>query len=91
MTGFSWAQIAFVSAATAVLAPLGGKYLAATFSPGRSPGDGVFLPLEGLVYRVVGIDPDGQQRWTGYTFSVLAFGLASLLVLYGILRLQGHL
>ncbi|HMK98865.1 MAG TPA: potassium-transporting ATPase subunit KdpA, partial [Acidimicrobiales bacterium] len=91
VTGFSWAQIAFVAAATAVLAPLGGKYLAATFSPGRSPGDRFFLPLERLVYRVVGIDPDGQQRWTGYTFSVLAFGLASLLVLYGILRLQGHL
>ncbi|HMK63811.1 MAG TPA: potassium-transporting ATPase subunit KdpA [Acidimicrobiales bacterium] len=91
MTGWSWAQLGFVGLATAVLAPLGGKYLAAVFGPGKAPGDRFFDPFERLVFRVLRIDPRGEQRWTSYTGSVLAFGLVSLLVLYGILRLQGHL
>jgi len=43
-----------VDAVTAVLAPLLGCYLAATFSgSGKAPGDRVFRPAERLVYRGV--------------------------------------
>ncbi|MBV8958991.1 MAG: potassium-transporting ATPase subunit KdpA, partial [Actinobacteria bacterium] len=34
---------------------------------------------------------DGEQRWTVYALSLLAFSLVSVLVLYLQLRLQGHL
>lgn len=91
MSGWDWAQVAFVAAVTAVFAPLGGRYLAAVFGPGKAPGDRFLLPVEGGLYRLLGIDPEGEQRWTGYTLSVLVFGLVSILVLYVILRFQGHL
>ena len=43
------------------------------------------------IYRVCGIDPDSEQRWTTYTFSLLAFSAVSVLFVYGFQRLQSHL
>ena len=78
--------------ATAILAPLLGKYLARTFSGhGKAPGDRIFLPVEGLVYRALRIDQESGWTWRAYALAVLAFGLASTLLLYLILRLQGVL
>src|SRR6202047_2234886 len=57
----------------------------------KAPGDRFCLPVEKLVYRVIGIDPEGEQRWRGYAMSLLAFSLISLLFTYALLRLQGHL
>ena len=39
MTISGWEQLAFIAVVTAVAAPLLGKYLAATFRGGKSPGD----------------------------------------------------
>jgi potassium-transporting ATPase potassium-binding subunit len=91
-----WEQLLFIVAATAVLAPLLGRYLAATFRGAgtantHAPGDRVFLPIENLVYRVLGTDPESSWTWRSYALAVLALGLASTLLLYGILRLQGVL
>ena len=91
MSAWGWAQLMFIAAVTAVTAPLLGRYLAATFRGGRAPGDRVFLPVERLVYRVLGIDPDSSWTWRGYALAVLAFGLVSTLLLFLILRLQGLL
>ena len=91
MSTWGWAQLLFIAAVTAVTAPLFGRYLAATFRGGRAPGDRVFLPVERLVYWVLGIDPDSSWTWRGYALAVLAFGLVSTLLLYLILRLQGLL
>jgi K+-transporting ATPase ATPase A chain len=51
----------------------------------------VFGWIERPIYRFCGIDPNGEQRWTTYAFSLLAFSLVSVLILYAQLRLQGHL
>jgi K+-transporting ATPase ATPase A chain len=96
MSASGWAQLLFVVAVTAVAAPLLGRYLAATFRGGpasgrRAPGDRVFLPVERLVYRTLGVDPETSWTWRSYALAVLAFGLASTLLLYAILRLQGVL
>jgi len=96
MSASGWAQLLFVVAVTAVAAPLLGRYLAATFRGGpasdrRAPGDRVFLPVERLVYRTLGVDPETSWSWRSYALAVLAFGLASTLLLYAILRLQGVL
>ena len=91
MTISGWEQLAFVAAVTAVAAPLLGKYLAATFRGGKAPGDRVFLPIERLVYRALGVDPETSWTWRAYALAVLAFGLLSTLLLYAILRLQGVL
>ena len=53
-----------------------------------SPRD---LAPERLTYRFVGADPQGEQSWTAYARSVLAFSAISVLFLYALLRLQQHL
>jgi K+-transporting ATPase ATPase A chain len=93
MTPSGWEQLLFIVAVTAVIAPLLGRYLAATFrgGGGKAPGDRVFLPIERLVYRGLRIDEDSSWSWRGYALAVLAFGFVSTLLLYLILRLQGVL
>ena len=93
MSVSGWEQLLFVVAVTAVAAPLLGRYLAATFRGGgaRAPGDRVFLPVERLVYRSLGVDPDSSWTWRAYALAVLALGLVGTLLLYAILRLQGVL
>ncbi|HEY5397809.1 MAG TPA: potassium-transporting ATPase subunit KdpA [Trebonia sp.] len=98
-----WEQLLFVCAATAVLAPLLGRYLAATFrgsvptatgpkAPGpKAPGDRIFAPVERLVYRALRVDPESSMTWQVYAIAVLVFGLLSSVLLYAILRLQGVL
>ncbi|MDL4817571.1 potassium-transporting ATPase subunit KdpA [Actinomadura opuntiae] len=46
---------------------------------------------ERALYRTMGVDPDAEQAWGAYARSVLAFSLVSVLVLYGLERLQSHL
>jgi potassium-transporting ATPase potassium-binding subunit len=106
MSVSGWEQLLFVVAVTAIAAPLLGRYLAATFrdagatgtsvsetsvSGNRAPGDRVFLPVERLVYRTLGVDPDSSWTWRAYALAVLALGLVGTLLLYAILRLQGVL
>src|SRR5664280_1880907 len=91
MTGLDWGQFLAIGVVTVVVAPLLGRYLAATFRGGPAPGDRVFLPVERLAYRFTGIDPDSSQTWKGYAIAVVAFGAVSTLFLYAVLLLQGVL
>jgi K+-transporting ATPase ATPase A chain len=43
------------------------------------------------IYRLIGVDPEGEQSWPVYARSVLAFSAVSILFLYLFLRVQGHL
>lgn len=43
---------------------------------------------ESVLYRLTGVDPASQQRWRTYFLSVLGFSAVSLVVLFGLLRLQ---
>jgi K+-transporting ATPase ATPase A chain len=47
--------------------------------------------VERGIYRLVGVDARSEQNAAGYTRSVLAFSVLSILLLYGLQRLQGHL
>jgi K+-transporting ATPase ATPase A chain len=88
-----WEQLLFVCAATALLAPPLGRYLAATFRDGAAsaPGDRIFAPVERLVYRALRVDQKSSMTWQVYAVAVLVFGLMSSVLLYVILRLQGVL
>ena len=83
-----WAGAIFIVALVAGLAvshvPLG-DYMARVYMGDRH------LRAERWVYRVTGVNPDAEQTWGTYLRSVLAFSLLSVLFLYGMLRLQGHL
>ena len=62
-----------------------GDYMAWVFTSDRS------LWPERAIYRVAGVDPAVEQRWTGYTVSLLVFSALSVLVLYVLQRAQGLL
>lgn len=64
-----------------VYRPLG-DYMARVY---QSPGH---LRVERVIYRLVGVDPDADQRWTVYLRSLLAFSLVSVLGLYLLQRVQ---
>src|SRR6266571_1625251 len=76
MSSTAWAQLAVVVVALAVAAPLLGRYLARVYGGGAAPGDRIFGPVERLIYRVCGIDPEGEQHWKVYAYSLLAFSTA---------------
>lgn len=91
MSAASWLQVVALVAAILVATRVLGPYLAAVFGGGPCRGDRVLGPVERLVYRAARVDPGREQTWTAYTVSLLAFSGASLLVLYGLQRLQGVL
>ncbi|MEV4161753.1 potassium-transporting ATPase subunit KdpA [Nonomuraea dietziae] len=47
--------------------------------------------VERFLYRLVGVQPDAEQKWGVYARGVLAFSVISLLALYGLQRLQDKL
>ncbi len=47
--------------------------------------------VERIVYRLVGVRADAEQTSGAYTRSVLAFSALSIVLVYGLQRLQGHL
>jgi K+-transporting ATPase ATPase A chain len=47
--------------------------------------------VERGIYRLIGVNPEGEQSWGVYARSVLAFSAMSVLFLYAFQRLQNHL
>jgi K+-transporting ATPase ATPase A chain len=88
MQGSDWLQFILLVILLGVSIPILGGYMAKVFGEGKAPGDRVFGPIERLIYRVCRIDPEREQRWTVYAYSVIAFSVVGTLLLYGIQRLQ---
>src|SRR6266487_4585618 len=65
-----------------------GLYLTKIFAGGRTWLSPVFVPVERLFYRISGINPEEEQKWTGYVISVLVFSLVGMLLLYLLQRTQ---
>ncbi len=91
MTVNGWLQIAiFLLLILAVTKPLG-VYMTRVFNRERTFIDPGLRPIERLLYRITGVDEDHEMRWTEYAISMLLFSAVSMVVLYLIMRLQGHL
>jgi K+-transporting ATPase ATPase A chain len=86
-----WLQLAALAGALLLGARVVGAYVARVFDGEPQPEDRMFGPVERLVYRLVGVSPDREQRWTAYAYSVLAFSAVSVLGLYALQRVQGGL
>jgi K+-transporting ATPase ATPase A chain len=92
VTTTAWLQFALLVLLLLATAPILGHYMARVYGDsGTAPADRVFGPVERLVYRLCGVDPEREQRWTVYAFSLLGFSLVSFLVVYALQRLQGSL
>jgi K+-transporting ATPase ATPase A chain len=88
-----WLQIALFIALILLLAKPMGSYMTRVFEPGdtdrrRTWLDPILLPCERLLYRLTGIDPKEEMRWTQYAIAMLVFTAATLVLTYVVERLQ---
>ena len=83
-----WVQILlFALIIFAVTKPLG-IYMFRVFEGERRPAARFFGPIERWIYALCGIDAKEQQDWKAYTVALLVFSAVTMLVTYGIERLQ---
>src|ERR1700726_2663290 len=65
-----------------------GLYLTKVFKRERCWPSPVFPPVERLFYWLCGINPEEEQKWTGYVIAVLIFSVVGMLLLYLLERTQ---
>ena len=80
-----WLQVALLVAALAACYVPVGNYMARIFTTDKH------WRVERGIYKVIGINPSADQKWSAYLRSMLAFSLVSVLFLYGLERLQHYL
>ncbi|HEX6822745.1 MAG TPA: potassium-transporting ATPase subunit KdpA, partial [Candidatus Sulfotelmatobacter sp.] len=91
MTANGWFQIAlFLALILAITKPFG-VFMARVFSREKTFLDPIARPVERLIYRLTGVNEQHEMRWTEYAVAMLLFSAVSMLVLYGMQRLQGVL
>ncbi|MGN6676975.1 MAG: potassium-transporting ATPase subunit KdpA [Streptosporangiaceae bacterium] len=84
-TAAGWRQLGLlVVALAACYVPLG-NYIARIFTTDKH------WRVERGIFKVIGVDPSADQRWSVYLRSMLAFSAVSVLLLYGLERLQHFL
>jgi potassium-transporting ATPase potassium-binding subunit len=80
-----WLQVGLlVAALAACYIPLG-NYIARIFTTEKH------WRVERGIYKLIGVDPQADQKWSVYLRSMLAFSAVSVLFLYGLERLQHFL
>lgn len=88
MTVNGWIQILLYALVIFLITKPLGNYMFRVFEGDRQPLPTFFGPIERLLCRLCGADPQEQQTWKGYTIGMLVFSAVTLLVTYGIERLQ---
>ncbi|MEU8648281.1 potassium-transporting ATPase subunit KdpA [Streptomyces sp. NPDC048674] len=76
--------LALIAALALAYRPLG-DHMARVYSSDKH------LRVEKWIYKGIGANPDAQMRWPAYLRGVLAFSAVSVVFLYLLQRLQGHL
>jgi K+-transporting ATPase ATPase A chain len=91
MSANGWLQFVLFSAILLASVRPVGLYLARVLEGERTWLTPVLRPIERLIYRLSGINSTQEMSWREYACSVLGFSAVSLLVTYGIERLQSLL
>ena len=79
----------FLSIVTALVKPAG-SYLVRVFGE-KPPLYRLLGPVERVLFRLMGVQPEEEMTWSRYATSFIAFGLVGTLLLYLVLRLQHFL
>src|SRR5512141_2922960 len=88
MTVNGWLQIGlYALVILAITRPLG-LYMFRVFEGDRQPFPRILGPVERLLYRLSGVNPERDQTWWQYAAAMLLFSLFTMVVTYGIERLQ---
>jgi K+-transporting ATPase ATPase A chain len=91
MTTNGWFQILLFFVVVLALAKPVGSYMTLVFERRRTWFDPVAVPIERLLYRLTGIDPNEEMRWTTYLVVMLIFSAVTLVLTYIVERAQAHL
>ena len=90
MTPNGYLQLALYVVVLIALAKPLGAYMANVYE-GRSLVTRLGASLEHLIYRLCGVDPEKEMRWTQYAIAMLLFNLLGLLAVYVLQRFQANL
>ena len=91
MTAIGLAQILIYFLLILAITKPVGTFMYRVFEGERTFLHPVFRPLERLIYRLGGVHEDEEQSWLGYAASMVSISIFSVLFVYVIQRLQGHL
>jgi K+-transporting ATPase ATPase A chain len=86
-----WLQIVVFIAAILLLAKPMGVYMARVFEGRKTLLDPLLRPCERILYRITGVNPEEEMRWTEYAGAMLIFSAATLVLTYLVERLQHFL
>jgi K+-transporting ATPase ATPase A chain len=89
--GTEYVAVGFTILFTIATSALLGGYMYRVFSGGRTLLDPVLMPIERLVLRVTGVDPNAQQDWKQYSVSLLISNVFMWLATWAIVTLQQYL
>jgi len=86
-----WLQFAiFCVVLLATVRPVG-IYMARVLEGERTWLDLIFRPIERILYKLCGVNAQDEMNWRQYAFAMLGFSAVSMLLTYGIERLQNFL
>ena len=88
MTLNGWLQIAVFFVLLLLTAKPMGLYMAQVYERKKTWLDPVLGPVERLLYRMTGVNPDAEMGWIEYGLAMLVFSGVTLLLTYAIERLQ---
>jgi K+-transporting ATPase ATPase A chain len=91
MSANGWLQFAFYCLVLLATVRPVGIYLARVLEGERTWLDPVLRPFERLIYKLCAVNSGKEMNWREYAFAVLGFSAASMLLTYGIERLQAFL
>jgi K+-transporting ATPase KdpA subunit len=82
---YGWIQATIVLAVVVGLHVPLGDYMAKALEGGRH------FRAERVLYRLCGVNPDGEQDWRHYLLALLVFSAMSIAALFALFTLQGRL
>jgi K+-transporting ATPase ATPase A chain len=88
MTANGYLQLAFYIVVLIALAKPLGTYMARIYEGQPAVLNRIGAPFENLIYRVCGVNPAQDMRWTQYAVATLVFNAAGFFAVYALQRLQ---
>jgi K+-transporting ATPase ATPase A chain len=86
-----WLQFAIYSVILLASVRPVGIYLTRVLEGERTWLDPVLRPFERIIYKLCGVRADKEMNWREYSFAMLGFSATTLVLTYGIERLQGFM
>ena len=91
MSANGYLQLVFYIVVLIALAKPLGAYMARIYENQPAVLNRWGAPLERWIYRLCGVDPEQEMRWTQYAMAILWFSILGLLAVYALQRLQAGL